>query len=73
MESETPTPLTKLKLWYHQQNAAQRHKFKQSVIDGSGIDQRTFYRYLNNEAPKLTKLLICKFCGISFDDLYKNI
>ena len=65
-------PLTNLKLWYNEQTAQKRTEFKKHVIEACGIDERTFYRYLTFEAPKLTKHLIADYCKISFCDLYKT-
>jgi len=66
-------PITKLKLWYTQQSAARRTEFKEAIIESCGVDERTFYRYLTNEPPKLTKHLISSFSGIEVCELYKNI
>lgn len=66
-------PITQLKLWYTRQNAKKRTEFKHNVINECGIDESTFYRYLSNEAPKLTKHLISSLSGISTNELYKTI
>lgn len=64
--------LTQLRLWFNALTTKEKAEFKQNIIDASGINERTFYRYLNNEAPKLTKHIISTFCGIDTNQLYKT-
>lgn len=65
--------LTTLKLWYNEQTAVKRSEFKKHITDGCGIDERTFYRYLTFEPPKLTKIFIADYCKLPICDLYKTV
>lgn len=65
--------MTKLKYWYATRMQTEKQNFIVYMTDSCGVDEKTVYRYLNNEAPKLTKHLISDYTKIPVDQLYKTV
>ena len=65
--------MTKLKYWYMTRMVAEKQAFITYMADSCGVDETTVYRYLNNEAPKLTKHLISDYTKIPVEYLYKTV
>lgn len=62
--------MTQLKYWFLTQTEETKAAFKKFMVESCGIDERTVYRYLENQAPKLTRHLISDYTKISSEKLY---
>lgn len=62
--------LTTFRLWYARLTDKERTEFRKKVTKKCGVDDSTFYRYLDKQPPKLTEEFIAKETGIAINDLY---
>jgi len=64
--------MTELKFWYQTQSANGKNAFKTQVISLARINEKTFYKYLNQGAPKLVINLLSQLSQLDKSLIYKN-
>ena len=64
--------MTELKYWYQTQSKNGKNAFKTQVISLARIGEKTFYKYLNQGAPKLVISLFSQLSKLDKNLIYKN-